>query len=104
MNYRTASRQQLLAERVRLLNAYRKAQQRSGSRTATDGLASNAAGRGRGSNRVPPQEIDQLAAQLKEVEAEIQRRDTQAAAAAGAAPVAASVGEAPPDDTEAGSP
>ena len=76
MNYRTASKQQLLAERARLANAYRKAEQRLGS-GAPAGTLGGGSRRGRGSTHQPKREVDQLAEQLALVEAELKRRDEQ---------------------------
>jgi hypothetical protein len=74
MNYRSASKQQLLAERARLTTAYRKAEQRLGSNMFAGGLGGGATRPNRGSTRAPQHEAERLAAQLAEVEAELQRR------------------------------
>ena len=79
MNYRTATRQQLLAERARLTNAYRKAEQRFGASARNNVAGGSPLGRNQRATRVPKQEIDQLADQLAQVEAELKRRDEQAA-------------------------
>ena len=79
MNYRTASRQQLLAERVRLQNAYRKAEQRLGSGAPAGTMRGDASRRDRGSTHHPQREVDQLREQLARVEAELKRRDEQTA-------------------------
>ena len=77
MNYRTASRQQLLAERVRLANAYRKAEQRRGAQAPSQALRGSLPSKGRSPGLSADKEIDQLAAQLAEVEADLKRRDEQ---------------------------
>ncbi len=79
MNYRTASKQQLLAERARLMNGYRKAEQRLGTSTFTNATGGSAARRNRGSTRAPQHEAERLADQLAMVEAELKRRDEQEA-------------------------
>ena len=81
MNYRTATRQQLLAERARLLNATRKAEQRLGTARQLSGVGGGSTNRSRGSTRTPQREVEQLAAQLALVDAELARRDQQAAGA-----------------------
>ncbi len=81
MNYRTASRQQLLAERARLSNAVRKAEQRLGTARQLSGVGGGSTNRSRGSTRTPQREVDQLAAQLASVDAELVRRDQQAGTA-----------------------
>jgi hypothetical protein len=82
MDYRTASRQQLLAERARLQTAYRRAEQRMGSSNYFQAPGGGAARPNRGSNRAPQNEVDRIAEQLARVEAELKRRDEQAAPAA----------------------
>jgi hypothetical protein len=81
MNYRTASRQQLLAERARLSNAVRKAEQRLGTARQLSGVGGGSTNRSRGSTRTPQREVDQLAVQLASVDAELARRDQQAGTA-----------------------
>ncbi len=78
MNYRTASQQQLLAERARLSNAIRKAEQRLGTARQLSGIGGGSTNRSRGSTRTPQREVEQLAAQLASVDAELARRDQQA--------------------------
>ena len=78
MNYRTASRQQLLAERARLQAAYRKAEQRLGGSNYFHAPGGGASRPNRGSNRAPQLEAERLADQLAQVEAELKRRDEQA--------------------------
>jgi len=73
MNYRTASKQQLLAERARLLTASRKLEQRSGTQPSPG--TGNVGGRGRSSARVPQQEVHNLTEQLAAVEVELKRRE-----------------------------
>jgi hypothetical protein len=87
MNYRNASKQQLLAERARLQTMYRKAEQRSGShlQTRLEGSA-----RRRGTEHGPQREAEQIAGQLAKVEAELQRRDQAGSPSPGVAE------EAPP--------
>ena len=77
MNYRTATRQQLLAERARLSNAVRKAEQRLGTVRQLSGVGGGSTNRSRGSTRTPQREVDQLAAQLASVDAELARRAQQ---------------------------
>ena len=74
MNYRSASKQQLLAERARLTTAYRKAEQRLGSNMLAGRPGGGATRPNRGSTRAPQHEAEHLAAQLAEVEAELKRR------------------------------
>ena len=81
MNYRTASRQQLLAERARLSNAVRKAEQRLGTARQLSGVGGGSTNLSRGSTRTPQREVDQLAVQLASVDAELARRDQQAGTA-----------------------
>ena len=81
MNYQTASRQQLLAERARLSNAIRKAEQRLGTARQLSGVGGGSTNRSRASTRTPQREVEQLAAQLASVDAELARRDQQASAA-----------------------
>jgi hypothetical protein len=76
MNYRTASRQQLLAERARLSNAIRKAEQRLGTARQANTIGGGATNRGRGSTRTPQREVEQLIAQLATVDAELARRNS----------------------------
>lgn len=83
MNLKTASRQQLLAERVRLANALRKADQRLRSTVFPNAAGGGATGRSRGSHRTPQREADQLREQLARVEAELAQRDSSAAIPAG---------------------
>ena len=80
MNYQRASKQQLLAERARLMTAHRRAEQRLESRMPPAG-GGGAPRRPHGSDRTPQREVDQLAAQLARVEAELARRDERAGAA-----------------------
>ncbi len=81
MNYRTATRQQLLAERARLTNAYRKAEQRRGKQAPSQGMRGSLPTKGRSPGLSTNKEADQLAAQLAQVEAELKRRDEQASEA-----------------------
>ncbi len=81
MNYRTASRQQLLAERARLSNTIRKAEQRLGTARQLSGVGGGSTNRSRGSTRTPQREVEQLAAQLASVDAELARRDQKASTA-----------------------
>ena len=78
MNYRNASKQQLLAERARLQLLHRKAEQRSGSHLQTRIEGSP---RGRSNEHGPQREAEQLASQLATIEAELQRREQSDAAA-----------------------
>lgn len=75
MNYQTASRQQLLAEHARLSNAVRKAEQRLGTARQVGTIGGGATNRSRGSTRTPQREVDQLAARLALVDAELARRE-----------------------------
>jgi hypothetical protein len=77
MNYRTATRQQLLAEQARLSNAVRKAEQRLGTARQVSGVGGGATNRSRGSTRTPQRELEQLVAQRALVDAELVRRDGQ---------------------------
>lgn len=88
MNYRNASKQQLLAERIRLQMMHRKVEQRSGSHLQTRLEGSS---RGRGNEHGPQREAEQIASQLAKVEAELERREQtepQASNAAEEAPSA----------------
>ncbi len=78
MNYRTASKQQLLAERARLANAHRKAEQRLGPGASAGAVGGGGSRRSRASTHQPKREVDQLAEQLALVEAELKRREEQA--------------------------
>lgn len=82
MDYRTASRQQLLAERARLQTAYRKAEQRLGSSNYFHAPGGGTSRPNRGSNQAPRHEVERLAEQLARVEAELKRRDEQGTPAA----------------------
>lgn len=82
MNYQTASRQQLLAERARLAMAVRKAEQRLGSARQVSSIGGGSTNRSRGSTRTPQREVEQLSAQLTRVDAELARRDASAPNAA----------------------
>ena len=75
MNYQTASRQQLLAEHARLSNAVRKAEQRLGTARQVSTIGGGATNRSRGSTRTPQREVEQLAARLALVDAELARRE-----------------------------
>jgi hypothetical protein len=77
MNYRTATRQQLLAERARLSVAMHKAEQRLGTARQVSSIGGGASKRSRGSTRTPQREVEQLAAQLATVDAELARRDQE---------------------------
>jgi hypothetical protein len=81
MNYRTASRQQLLAERARLLNAHSKALQRAEPSSFNVTVGGGNTRRNRGSSQAPRNQAERLAAELAAVEAELKRRDEQAAEA-----------------------
>src|SRR5688500_15728029 len=78
MNYRTASRQQLLAERARLLNAHSKALQRAEPASFNVAVSGGNTRRNRGSSQAPRNQAQQLAAELAAVEDELKRRDEQA--------------------------
>lgn len=83
MNYRTASKQQLLAERARLMTAYRRAEQRLGPSTFTRVVGGGGTRRAPGSTKTPQHEVERLTAQLEQIEAELKRReDSQAKASA----------------------
>lgn len=82
MNYRMASRQQLLAERARLTLTLQKAEQRLGPTYFTNAVGGGNTRRSRGSTRAPQNEVERLQKQLAEVEAEIKRRDAKEASPA----------------------
>ena len=86
MNYRTASKQQLLAERARLTLTLQKAEQRLGPTYFTNAVGGGNTRRNRGSTRAPQNEVERLQKQLAELEAEIKRRDAKEAASAHALP------------------
>ena len=75
MNYRTASKQQLLAERARLQSMYRKAEQRVGPTAFTTTVGGASTRRNRGSTRAPQNEVQRLARQLEQLDAELKRRE-----------------------------
>ncbi len=78
MNYRTASKQQLLAERARLQSMYRKAEQRVGPAAFTTTVGGGSTRRNRGSTRAPQNEVQRLAEQLEQLEVELKRRENEA--------------------------
>jgi hypothetical protein len=72
MNYRIATRQQLLVERARLTNVLRKAEQRSVTGRQARGPGGGASRRERGSAGPAQREVEQLNGQI---DAELARRD-----------------------------
>jgi hypothetical protein len=75
MNYQKATKQQLFAERARLLVAQRRAEQRLATGLQANALGGGMSRPGKGSNRTPQRDVEQLAAQLARVEAELERRE-----------------------------
>jgi hypothetical protein len=101
MNYRTASRQQLLAERARLLNAHSKALQRTEPSSFNVTVGGGNTRRNRGSSQAPRNQAERLAADLAAVEAELKRRDEQPSTAeAPAKPAEKSKSQKPKKETE----